>query len=131
MINFSIKELCKSPTAVKLNLNNTPYDLEVQDNLLYLITEVLQPLRERLQKPIIVTSGYRSLALNKAIGGVKNSQHLKGQAADIHVPSMSISDLFNFIKDSGIEYDQLINEYDQWIHVSYNKKGNRKKAFKL
>lgn len=130
-LNFTIAELCKSETADKLKINNIPPSIEVQDNLLLLITEVLQPIRDMLKKPVIVTSGYRCSYLNLQVGGVMNSQHATGQAADIKVNKMSANKLFSLIKESNIEYDQLINEHNKWVHISYNKKGNRKQAFVL
>lgn len=129
-LNFTISELIKSDTAEKNGINNTP-DINSLDNLLDLIFYVLQPLRDKLKKPIVITSGFRSVKVNALVGGVSNSQHLYGQAADITVSGMSAAQLFDFVKNSGIEYDQCINEYNSWIHVSYNKGHNRKQAFKL
>lgn len=129
-LNFTIPELCKSETAIKQGFNNTP-SMYVANNIMLLIVNVLQPLRDKLDKPVIVTSGYRCVHLNKLIGGVNNSQHITGQAADIKVKDMPAAQLFNFIVTSGIEYDQCINESDQWVHVSYNERGNRKQCFKL
>ena len=129
MLNFSFAELCNSETAEKLRLNNVPLTIEVQDNLLLLMTEVLQPLRSKLGKPIIITSGYRCSYLNTLVGGKDNSQHLKGQAADIKVTGMTAAALFKYIKESNIKYDQLINEYNKWVHISYNKNRNRNQSF--
>ena len=129
-LNFKLSELIKSDTAAKHNINNMP-DINSLDCMLELIYYVLQPLREKLGKPVIVTSGYRNSEVNNLVGGAKNSQHTKGQAADITVNGMTAASLFEFIKNSGIEYDQCLNEYDSWVHVSYNKGKNRKQAFKL
>lgn len=129
-LNFTISELVKSDTAEKNGINNTP-DINSLDNLLELIFYVLQPLRNKLKKPIVITSGFRSVKVNALVGGVSNSQHLYGQAADITVSGMSTAQLFDFVKNSGIEYDQCINEYNSWVHISYNKGHNRKQAFKL
>jgi len=129
-LNFTITELCKSETAMKAKINNTP-PMGVADNLMLLIVNVLQPIRDKLGKPIIVTSGYRCAHLNDLVAGVKNSQHLTGQAADIQVKGMSASKLASFILGSGIEFDQCINERDYWVHISYNKNYNRKQFFKL
>lgn len=130
MLNFTISEFVKSDTAAKNGINNTP-DINSLDNILELIFYVLQPLRDKLKKPIIITSGFRNTKVNELVGGAKNSQHLYGQAADITVSGMSTAQLFDFVKNSGIEYDQCINEYNSWVHVSYNKGHNRKQAFKL
>jgi uncharacterized protein YcbK (DUF882 family) len=74
--------------------------------------------------PLHVNSGYRCPALNKAVGGVKTSQHVKGQASDIYAPGMDARDLFNKIRAMKIEFDQLIL-YPTFVHVSYNSEGNR------
>lgn len=129
-LNFTISELVRSDTAKQNGINNTP-DINSLDNLLELIFYVLQPLRDKLKKPIIITSGFRSVKVNNLVGGVSNSQHLYGQAADITVNGMSAAQLFGFVKNSGVEYDQCINEYNSWVHVSYNKGHNRKQAFRL
>lgn len=122
-LNFSISELVHSDTANKFRINNTP-NLIALDNMLELIFYVLQPLRDKLGKPIIITSGYRCPRLNQAVGGVKNSQHLEGKAVDIVVNGMSPNDLIAFILKSGIEFDQLINE-KTWVHISFSKGHNR------
>ena len=77
---------------------------------------------------MIITSGYRNSQLNKLVGGVSNSQHCKGQAADFIVNGLSIPQVIELIKYSGIEYDQVINEYNKWTHISFNKGHNRKQV---
>ena len=125
---FSIAELTKSSTAIKKKINNTPTK-EVENNLNQLIDNILDPLREAWGQPIIVGSGYRCEALNKAIGGAAHSQHKLGQAADIHTKSDSAEDnkkLFELIKQLKLPFDQLINEYNyNWIHVSYSPRNRR------
>ena len=79
---FTIKELCKSSTAKQKGIDNTP-NSEIVNNLTQLVDYILDPLREKYRKPITVNSGYRCPELNKAVGGSKTSQHLKGLAADI------------------------------------------------
>lgn len=120
---FTINELTKSSTASQKGIDNTP-NKEHKDNLIALVDNILDPLREAYGKPIIVTSAYRSQKLNQAVGGSKTSQHLLGQAADIR----SVEDtkeenkkIFDLIKNLNLPYDQLINEYDyNWVHVSYS-----------
>lgn len=120
---FTINELTKSSTADQKNIDNTP-NKEYKNNLIALVDNILDPLREAYGKPIIVTSAYRSQKLNQAVGGSKTSQHLFGQAADIR----SVEDtkeenkkIFDLIKELNLPYDQLINEYDyNWIHVSFS-----------
>lgn len=128
---FSIKEMTKSNTATAKGIDNTP-DQTITDNLTKLIEAVLDPLREWYGKPIIVNSGYRCKALNKAIGGAKSSQHMLGEAADITVGSKEENEkLFDYIKDN-LEFDQLINESDfSWVHVSYREGRLRKQVLEL
>ena len=123
-LNFKISELIHSDTAVKNGINNTP-DTNSFDNMLELIVNCLQPIRNKLGKPMIITSGYRNSQVNKLVAGAATSQHTKGQAADFTVNGMPPAKVIEFIKNSGIEYDQLINEYNQWTHISYNKDHNR------
>lgn len=132
-LNFSITELCESNVARKYGINNAPKNMQQLDNMLNLIFYVLQPLRNKLGKPVHINSGFRCQELNShnQIKGKKNSQHLTGCAADIRVDGCTASTLFNYIKGSGIIYDQLINEYDQWVHISFVKGNNRMQAFKL
>lgn len=117
---FTIEELCRSAKAEAMRIDNTPPRDAVM-SLETLVECVLDPLREAYGKPIIVNSGYRSVPLNKAVGGARNSQHTKGEAADITVGSKEGNQwLFNYIRDH-LDYDQLIDEYDyRWVHVSYD-----------
>lgn len=130
-LNFKISELIHSDTAIKYNINNMP-DVNSLDNILNLITYCLQPIRDKIKKPMIITSGYRSLEVNRIVGGATNSQHRIGQAVDFKIPGMTSRQIVDFIKKSGIEYDQLIEEYSNntsWVHISYNKGKNRKQTF--
>jgi hypothetical protein len=128
---FTIEELCASTTAKERGINNTPSN-EVIYNLRMLVIFVLDPLRRKYGKPIHVNSGYRSTQLNKAVGGVKTSQHVKGQAVDITTYSRSGNKrLFELIRESGC-FDQLIDEQNlSWVHVSFNVNGNRKEVLYL
>ena len=129
-LNFSIAELLESDTAKLNNIKNVP-TLSAIDNMLRLIFYVLQPLREKLGKPVIILSGFRCAALNAKVGGKPTSQHLTGEAADIKVNGCSASTLFEYIKGSGVPYDQCILEYNQWVHISYRHGKNRRQAFKI
>ena len=119
-----MEELIKSSTANRLGIDNTP-SKEIISNLTEL-SILLQKIRDIYNKPIIITSGYRSTKLNKAVGGSKTSQHRLGQAADIRSVSDTKKDnqeLFNIILgmmiQKDIEVGQLIDEYDyNWIHIS-------------
>lgn len=128
-VNFKISELIYSETAIKNNINNMP-DINSLDNMLELIVYCLQPIRDKLKKPMNITSGFRNPIVNRLVGGVSNSQHTNGQAVDFTVPGMTPAQVVDFIKKSGIEFDQLINEYDKWTHISYNKNKNRKQILK-
>lgn len=128
-LNFSITEMFHSDTANMYHINNKTSNPVYLDNMLNLIFYVLQPLRDIVKCPVVITSGYRCPELNKKVGGKANSQHLTGQAADIDVPSLYLFDVFKIIKEQ-LPYDQLLYEYDlqghRWIHVSYNHRKNRK-----
>lgn len=128
VLNFKMSELIYSDTAIKNNINNMP-DINALDCLLNLLFYVLQPLRDKLKKAIIVVCAYRNYEVNRLVGGSKTSQHLKGQAADIKVTGMTQQALFDFIRKSGIEYDQLIWEQDtNCVHISFVKGKNRKET---
>lgn len=133
MLNFTIKELVHSDNAIKAGIANTP-NIEQVDNLLNLIFYCLQPIRDKLKKPMIITSGFRNSQVNFLAGGKSNSQHLDGKACDFVVKGMPPKQIIDFIVKSGIEYDQLIQEKKgkaEWVHISYNKGHNRKQNFKI
>lgn len=122
-MHFSIEEMYASDTAKRLGINNKP-STQQMINLVYLCAYVLEPLRVAMGKPIKISSGFRSQALNKAVGGVYNSQHLKGQAADIDIQGdMAFGrKIFDYIRDH-LPFDQLIWEHNKsgtyWVHVSF------------
>lgn len=128
-LNFKMSELIYSDTAVRQNINNMP-DINSMDCMLNLICYCLQPIRDKLGKPMVISSGFRNSQVNKLVGGVATSQHTKGQAVDFTVAGMSVAQVVEFIKKSGIEYDQLINEYNKWVHISFVKGKNRKQVLK-
>lgn len=130
MINFTISELVYSDIAKKNNIANLP-SLESLDNILNLIVCCLQPIRNLISKPIIITSGYRCKKLNELVGGAKNSHHLCGYAADFVVPGLQPKEIIDIILNSNIEFNQLINEYNKWVHISYIKKHNKNQVFFL
>lgn len=130
-LNFSVSELIHSDNAIKAGIDNTPNIAQI-DNLLNLIFYCLQPIRDKLKKPMIITSGFRNPKVNFLAGGKANSQHLEGKAADFIVKGMTPNQIIEFIIKSGVEYDQLINEYNKWVHISFNKGHNRKQPpFKI
>lgn len=125
---FTLKELTKSDTAIRHKITNIP-SKEEESNLVALVENILDPLREAYGKPIIVTSGYRCEELNRLIGGSKNSQHRIGMAADIRTIEDTIEEnkkLYDLIINLKLPFDQLINEHNfDWIHVSYSPKHRR------
>lgn len=129
---FTLKEMINSNTAKSKGIDNTP-TWSIVLNLLELVQNVLDPIREAYKKPITVNSGYRCIELNRAVGSKDNSQHVLGLAADITVGSREANkQLFEFIQSNIKEWDQLINENNyQWIHISYNKNNNRKQVLSL
>ncbi len=130
MLNFSISELIFSETALKNNISNIP-DLKALDNILNLIFYCLQPVRNLMQKPMLITSGYRCKKLNDLVKGAKNSLHLSGCAVDFAVKDMKPEDIVSMISKSNIPFDELINEYDKWVHISFVKNNNRYKVMKI
>lgn len=133
--NFTLSEFTKSDTAIRRGISNQPTS-EHLESLKHLCAAVLQPVRDALGS-IQITSGYRSLALNQAIGGSNGSQHSKGEAADIECHgSTSNLELAKWIVRN-CEFDQLILEFwdgvdpkSGWVHVSARKNGNRKQQLR-
>ena len=122
-MHFTIEELYASRKAKELGIDNKP-TIQKMINLVYLAAYVLEPLRVAMNEPITISSGYRCEKLNKAVGGVYNSQHLKGQAADLCIDGDIEKGRrwFNYIKDH-LLFDQLIWEHNAagvyWVHVSF------------
>ena len=119
--HFTVEEFERSSTADRLGIDNRVPEA-LLPNLKTLCVEVLEPLRAFAGKPIVISSGYRCPALNRAVGGVSQSQHLRGEAADLHLPSIAEGRTwFRWLMDN-TTFDQLIWEHDRqgshWIHVS-------------
>lgn len=114
--HFTLEEFCESDAAARMGAVLRPTQ-EVILNLTRLCHDVLEPLRTRLQKPIIITSGYRPEWLNKFIGGAPNSAHLTGRAADIKLHGMPPRELVKYIRNQGFPVDKCILEFEQWTHV--------------
>lgn len=127
---FTKKEFEHSNTAVAKGISNE-MNAEQLENAKFIVAKICDPLREWLGKPLKLNSGFRSLALNKAIGGSATSQHMKGEAVDLPINA----DAFHYIKDN-LQFDQLIWEFGtkeqpQWVHVSIRRDGkNRKQVLK-
>ena len=122
-MHFTIEELYASATAKAKGINNKP-NVQQMINLVYLTAYVLEPLRVAMNEPIKIGSGFRCQALNKAVGGVYNSQHLKGQAVDLCIDGdmNKGKKWFDYIRKN-LPFDQLIWEHNAkgsyWVHVSY------------
>ena len=123
-MHFTIEELYASATAKARGIQNKPGTAEII-NLVYLAAYVLEPLREAMGEPIKIGSGYRCPQLNSAVGGVSNSQHLTGQAADLCIDGdmKKGKRWFEWIK-THLDFDQLIWEKNPktgscWVHVSF------------
>lgn len=133
--HFKLEEFTRSATAEKFNIDNTPNDYVIY-NLDKLVVNVLDPLREAFGSPIKITSGYRSYLVNKMVGGVKNSQHMSGKAADIVPIGKSFDEFVKFVEEwiKDKNFNQCIIESSgksKWIHISYDEGNNRKKIFSL
>jgi len=127
--NFWLHEMIASQSATRFGFTEqfTPPD-DVVRNLEALCKHVLQPLRDAIKSPIAVSSGYRCQRVNALIGGAQRSQHLTGHAADIQDFKHGNEFLFRKIIELKLPFDQIINEFNfDWVHVSYDTKGNRRK----
>ena len=128
--NFSLEELYFSPTAIQSGIHNVPGANE-SECLRQLAVNILQPIRTHFGLPVTVRSGYRSAPLNRAVGGAPDSQHMRGQAADITIHGVGNDVIWQFI-ESSLPFDQVILEHVPvkrpqlgWVHVSYQPNGRR------
>ena len=132
--NFSLEEMTKSQVALRNGIPNNPNATQI-DALRELCLNVLQPIRSYFNKPVTVSSGFRSCELCIAINSSINSQHTKGEAADIEIIGLDNKELFDYIKNN-IDFDQMILEFysggnSGWLHVSYvSQKENRKQTLR-
>ncbi len=122
--NFSLEELTLSQSASRAGLDNTP-----SSAVLATLTNTaknLEAVRSLLNKPILVSSGYRSPLVNKSVGGAAKSQHVEGKAVDFTCPQFGTPrQIVDKLKGSNIKFDQLILEFDRWVHISFNGTMNR------
>ena len=134
--HFKLKHLIYSNTAKNNSINNfpgidnSPSQTEVIENLRSLMNVVVDPIVD-IYPDLIITSGYRCMALNSRLGGSNTSQHVFGQAVDIQIPGLSTADVYNYIYYQVTGWDQLIWEYPErggssWVHVSYSSRNRRK-----
>ena len=131
--NFSLAEMTKSDTALRLDMDNTPGDEEIA-NMIALAENVLQKVRDHYGKGVKVNSGFRHPDVNAKVGGSKTSDHCKGQAADIEIPGVANADLAQWIVDN-CDFRQVILEFytpgipdSGWVHVSYVPGDNKKQV---
>ena len=123
--NLSLAEVTRSETAKRRGISNMPTPEHIE-NFKKLAINIFQPIREHFGKPILISSGYRSAELNKAIGGSSSSsQHCSGEAIDIDMDGTDITNkqIFDYIKDN-LTFDQMIWEFGtdanpDWVHVSF------------
>ena len=123
MRHFSFKEMIRSATAEKQGIDNMPKEIGIIDNLDQLIEQVLEPLRVAMCFPVVISSGYRCKELNKAVGGVTNSLHMQGRAADINCGKTRNQLIYDWLKahrDSGaLPIRELLWEQSgTWVHVA-------------
>jgi hypothetical protein len=130
--HFELAEFIRSSTAKRAGISNMPTNAHLE-NIKLLCEKVLEPIRVHFARPIILSSGYRSSALNRTIGGASSSQHCSGEAADIDMDGTNVTNaqIFNYIKDT-LEFDQLIWEFGtstnpDWVHVSYESSKKQRK----
>lgn len=121
---FTLDEMTVSQAAARLGIRNTP-SAAATECLRQLVQHILDPLREHLGVPVVVSSGFRNDRVNAAVGGSDKSQHRFGEAADITVPGMAVSQVITVIQKLCLPYDQLIDEFGNtpngWVHVSYSR----------
>lgn len=115
-IHFTLEELTHSDIAIRKGIDNIP-DTDTISNLQRLAL-MLEKVRTLLNKPIRINSAYRSVVVNEMVGSKATSQHCIGCAADIRVDGMTPDDIVKVIQKSDIQYDQLIREFDSWVHIS-------------
>ena len=130
--HISTAEATESATALRLGIKNVPNEAELEA-MKYVAENLFEPIREWYDKPIKINSFFRCVALNKAVKGSLTSGHVLGNSIDISGGNkVENKKIFDFIKTSGLDFDQVINEYDfTWIHLSLKKTGNRKQVLKI
>ena len=122
--NFSLAEFEYSDTAKSLRIHNKA-PMHTIDRMIELCQTILEGIRIGVGEPILITSGYRSPALNKAVKGSRSSQHMKGEAADITCKRSTVADIMKVAIMQDLPYHQLIDEFDSWVHVSIAPKGQK------
>lgn len=124
--NFRFSEFTKSDVASRYHITNAITSWAIRDNIIALVENVLQPLRDAWEKPLFINSGYRCLELNKKVGGVPTSQHVLGQAADVGCSDPLA--LARLAKKMRLPYDQM-GVYPTFVHFSYSEDRSRGQIF--
>jgi zinc D-Ala-D-Ala carboxypeptidase len=135
--HVSLAEFCHSDTAKRRGIDNTIKDPVHLASAKLLCEKVFEPIREHFGVPIHISSGYRSVALNRAVKGSASSQHCKAEAMDIDADrygKVTNKEIFDYIREH-LEWDQMIWEFGNdlqpdWVHVSYKATGNRRQILK-
>lgn len=119
---FTFDEFIDSQTAVRLGIDNHPYSINIELAIINTASR-LDVVRALLGSPVLISSGYRSPELNKAIGGSPTSNHLTGEAVDFTCPLYGTpQDVFKRIRESSVQFDQLILEFGRWVHIGFGPK---------
>ena len=133
--NFTLQELTYSDTAIRKSMDNTPNEEQIE-NLRLVCNNILEPVRVHFKAPVVVSSGYRSVAVCEAVGSSSKSQHTKGQAADFEIFGIPNKEVADWIVNN-IDYDQCILEFwnenepnSGWVHCSFSSAGNRRQYLK-
>jgi zinc D-Ala-D-Ala carboxypeptidase len=116
--HFTLEEMTFSQIAARLGVKNNPSYVQAEA-LKMLCVNVLEPLRNYINLPIVVDSGFRNDRVNELVGGDPHSQHLRGEAADTRVKGMAVRLVVSTIRKMKLPFDQLIDEFEQWTHVSH------------
>jgi len=123
--HFTLAEMTVSQEAARSGLKNKPNE-DQEAALLLLCLNVIEPLRVRVRRPVIVSSGFRSVTLNRRIGGSSRSQHCKGEAVDFAIPGMVVAEVVMLVRRMKLPFDQLIDEFGAWVHVSHARTGSQR-----
>jgi hypothetical protein len=126
--NFTLEEFTYSETAKKNNIDNSTDKAFIINNLKELCSQVLQPLRDKIEKPINITSGYRCLKLNEKVGGVPTSQHVLGQACDLKVDDMTPFEIAQVVLELYLPFDQMVL-YNDFLHISISTRDRRQLCY--
>ena len=121
--HFTLEEFTRSTTGEKNNINNSVPD-DLMPNI-QLTAIKLELVRKALGKPILITSGYRCPALNARVGGASTSAHTKGLAVDFHCSFGTPKQICQRLIDAGVQFDKLIQEHNQWVHIGFSPTNNR------